>query len=87
MITNYFNVICALVPTKVDSILVVDPDAIFTVAVALQLFQSVAGWTTKVIQFVCACQDFQLSSCRGFNVFELPNAIPIKKSSGVFTAK
>lgn len=51
MIVCYFDIICvAFLPCKADAPLIIDPDAVLTFAVALQLLQSIGRRHSQVVE-------------------------------------
>jgi hypothetical protein len=85
MIVRDLNVLGARAgPSKADTKLVVDADAVLPGTVSLQCLQPVAWRNPKVIE---SAGDFQLSELAtgdGFDVHETPNPLAVRQRPGVF---
>jgi len=58
VVVDDFNIAClSALPAEADAILVVDADAVLSLAVADQFLQVIAGWDTKIIQRLCSVQE------------------------------
>jgi hypothetical protein len=66
-------------PTKADPPLIVDPDAVLTLSVFEQLFESIAGWYPEVFHRVCRIENQEFSKRDALDtVRELPRSGPAK---------
>jgi len=76
MVINDFNILCTgISPTKTDSPLIVDANAVLTGTIAFECFKMVAGWNLQIIK---AISDFELSQFapRDFsNIHKLPDTM------------
>ena len=62
MIVGDFDVVSVMsAPHETDPVLIVDPDAVMPLPVAVQFFQPVAWWEPQVSQFNRAIEDGELS--------------------------
>lgn len=51
VIVHDLDIACSIIrPYKADAISVVDPNAVLSSAIALEYFQTIAGWNTQVLQ-------------------------------------
>jgi hypothetical protein len=76
VVINDFHIFCTCIrPTKTDSPLIVDADAVLTRTIAFERFKMIAGWNPQVIKPI---SDFELSQFapRDFsNIHELPDTM------------
>ena len=57
MIIDDFDVVGVPVgPSEADAPLIIDPNAVLAGSISAQLFQAIAGWDTKIVQY-CGCVD------------------------------
>jgi hypothetical protein len=53
VIIGDLNIVCPIVlPEKADAVLIVDPNAVLALSVALQSLQPIPRWNTKVFERV-----------------------------------
>jgi hypothetical protein len=57
----------AAAPVEADSPLLIDPDAVLSVALAVKFFEPIA-WTRQVAQFLGSAKDPQLTQRHALNV-------------------
>ena len=58
---------------KADPILVIDTNAVLSLPVSVQWFQSVCGWNFQILQTSCIVNHDQFSQCHSLNILrELP---------------
>jgi len=59
MVINDFHIFCTSIrPTKADSPLIIDANAVLTGTITLKCFKMIAGWHPQIIKPV---SDFKLS--------------------------
>ncbi len=69
MIINDFNIkeIIAFSP-KANPVLIIDPNAVLSLPVSIQLFQPVGRWDAQILQTSCIVDHNQLSQCDSLNI-------------------
>jgi hypothetical protein len=70
-------------PAKADSPLVVDPNAVLTLAVTLERFEAISGWNTQVVELACDFQLTQLAAGHLCNGLKPPNTISAGEGSRI----
>src|SRR3546814_8551045 len=66
-------------PAKTHAELVVDANAVLTLAVAAQCFKAVARRDTQVVEASRPVELFELASRHGFDAAETPHPVPPEK--------
>ncbi len=89
MVVDDLNVVSVAVsPSKANSPLVVDPNAVLTPALAPQPLESVARWDAKVFQARHRIEDPQLPQTNSLNTSsELPNGLSFEELLSQSTAE
>jgi len=83
MVVCYFNVISVpIFPAKADSPLIVDPDAVLSLAIALQGLDPVARRDSEVFQMLGPMKVQELTSCNPFDRTKLRHVIIIEQRPG-----
>lgn len=84
MIIDYLNVVgVALAPTKANSPLVVDANAVLAFSVAFQRFEPISRQRGKREQVRRRIQHVELSLRRTFNRLEAANRFTTKEAFGI----
>ncbi len=69
MIVNNLNVPCfAIAPHKTDPPLIVNANAVLTLAVAVQRLQTIAGRHTQIVELLCRVDHKQLRAGAPLNL-------------------
>jgi len=85
MIVNNHNVQrIAVFPAKADSPLIVDSDAVLSLAIAFQGFKTVSGRNPKILQLDCTVHIKQFWSWNPFNTSKSPDIPVIEKCLRIF---
>ena len=79
VVHNLHIVDIAIMPSKTDSPLLVDTDAVLPLAISLQCFQVVAGWAVEICQHRRAVQLTQFSLGDSFKCAEAGYALALMK--------
>jgi len=88
MIVNDFHVMRAIfAPFEADSPLPVDPNAIVSLSISAQDFQSIARKTCQVLQASCAIQGLEAAFRLSSETSESADSTTKVKRLGVFVAK
>lgn len=88
MVIHDFNIIgIAVFPSKTNTPLPIDADAVLAGAVAVQRLKPVAGQGHKVLDGFCIVQNFQTPLGLGGKSGELPDALPVEKRLGLFATE
>ena len=87
MKVNNLNIFGTIIPSKANTVLAIDSDTVFSLAVALWSLKSVARRTAQVIQDMSAGQHSQFSSGRGFNAHKFLYSLTVEQVSGVCASK
>src|SRR5450759_2084123 len=83
-IVNDFDIVgMSIVPTKADSVPIVDPDAMLPDASPFQWLQPVAGRSQELAQLGCEVQHPQFSPCNGFDVDETGDPFALEQPFGI----
>jgi hypothetical protein len=83
VIDNLNIVRVLLAPSKTDSPLAIDADAVLTSAGSLQCFQPIAGRRTKFLKPRGAGKKFQLPSCRPLDCSKSTDKLVVRQTLGV----
>jgi hypothetical protein len=75
-------------PSKADSPLVVDPDAVLSLSVALQPLQSVPGRYLEIVDALRRVYEQELSVCPPLHIWwQSPRALPSKDLLSLFVGE
>ena len=76
-----------IIPGETDSPLLVDVDAVLSLAIAAKLFEPIAR-IREVAQFPCLANKSQLSECRALDILRQPRrSAPIEDALGISVGK
>jgi len=76
MIIDNFYIFCACIrPTKADSPLIVDTNAVLTRTITFERFKIIAGRRPQIINSTSDFKLSELASCNPGNIYELPDVI------------
>src|SRR5664279_5323676 len=76
-----------LFPGKADSILIVDSDAVLSVAISLESLQAIAGRNLKIGDGKRIVQGEQAALGNRLDVGKLSDALPVKQAFGLFAGE
>jgi hypothetical protein len=84
MVVRDFDVVgVTLAPGKTDSPLVVDPNAVLSLAVPVQLLQPIAGKDAENSKIIRCVEHVELPKRRAFDGAKLPAGLPMKEPLGL----
>ena len=76
MVIDYFNIFRTCIrPTKADTPLIVDTNAVLTGTITLECFKVIAGWHPQIIKSTGDLDLSKLTPCHLSDVYELPDAL------------
>jgi hypothetical protein len=87
MIVHDFHILGTVIPTKADAPLIVDADAVLTLAVALEGFEPIARRASEVCKLLARRQYLELAPGCPLDGFESPNRLIIRQRFRVPAAK
>ncbi len=74
MVINDFHIFCTYIrPTKADTPLIVDTNAVLTGTITLECFKVIAGWHPQIIKSTSDLELSKLTPCHLSDVHELPD--------------
>jgi len=75
IINNFDTVRSSIRPTKANTPLIVDSNAVLTRTIALECFKMIAGWNLQIFKPISNFKLSEFSSCNLGNVHELPDTM------------
>ena len=76
MVINDFHIFCTCIrPTKANTPLVVDTNAVLTGTITLECFKVIAGWYPQIIKLTSDLELSKLAPCNLSDVYELPDTL------------
>src|SRR5450759_4319285 len=88
VIVNDLDIVgVSIVPTKADSVPIVDPDAMLSDPSSFQWLQPVARRSQEFAQLGREVQDPQFSPCNGFDVDETGDPFTLEQPFGIGAAE
>ncbi len=84
MIVDDFDILGAVGPTKTKPELVVDTNAVLTIAIASERFETIARRASQVVQPMSSIEHRQLSAGYSLEVREPSNSVTMVKTLGLF---
>lgn len=88
MVVRDFNFVgVAILPDETDPPLVIDSNAVLSLAVSAQRFESVAGRHRQVMQFLGCVEHGQLPQPDPLDGLELSHSLAVKKALRLFRAE
>jgi hypothetical protein len=88
VIVHDFHIQCiTATPNKADAPLIVNPDAVLTVAIPAQGLQMISRRRCQIAQFRCAIELAEFPLGNALKTLETPAALAVKKSFGIRVAK
>ena len=86
MVINDFYIFSPYIrPTKADTPLIVNTNAVLTGTITLECFKLISGWHSQIIKSASDLKLSKLSSRNLSDVHELPDTLAFRKRFGVFT--
>ena len=69
VVVDDFHVVGVTIdPSKTNTLLIVDPDAVLAFAIALEGFQPIGRWSAQIIQRRGVLEHTQLATCHGLDI-------------------
>jgi hypothetical protein len=76
VVINDFHIFCTYIrPTKADTPLIVDTNAVLTGTITLECLKVIAGWHPQIIKSTSDLDLSKLTPCNSSDVHELPDAL------------
>ena len=76
MVINDFHIFCTYIhPTKADTPLIIDTNAVLTGTITLECFKVIAGWHPQIIKSTSDLELSKLTPCNLSNIHELPDTL------------
>jgi hypothetical protein len=88
VIIDDFNFVCfPIAPDKTKPPLIVNADALLSLAIAMQSFEAIGRWRSQIAQLRCAIQLSQLAAGNAFNCLKAPDRLAAMMSLGFRAAE
>jgi len=76
VVIDDFHIFCTCIrPTKADTPLIVDTNAVLTGTITLERFKVIAGWHSQIIKSTGDLELSKLTPCNLSDVHELPDTL------------
>jgi hypothetical protein len=76
MVINNFHIFCTCIrPTKADTPLIIDTNAVLAGTIILESFKVISGWHPQIIKSAGDLELSKLTPCNFGNIRELPDML------------
>jgi hypothetical protein len=76
MVINNFHIFCTCIrPTKADTPLIIDTNAVLAGTIILESFKVISGWHPQIIKSASDLELSTLTPCNFGNIRELPDML------------